>query len=152
MTTTNLDPISLPHGQEEQVHELHELLQREGRARLVGKGGEPAMELPDAIYDLLMKILAVMQQGKAISIVPVMQDLTTQQAAELLGISRPFFVKLLESGKLPFHSAGTHRRIYLKDVLAYKQQRDHDQHAAIERMAEVADQSGRYEDVILPES
>ena len=59
------------------------------------------MELPDAVYDLLLKILNVMEEGKAISIVPVMQDLTTQQAAELLGVSRPFFVKLLETGNLP---------------------------------------------------
>jgi excisionase family DNA binding protein len=152
MPTASLDPVSLPQAQEEQVHELHELLQREGRARLVGKGGEPAMELPDAIYELLMKILPFMQQGKAISIVPVTQDLTTQQAAELLGISRPFFVKLLGAGKLPFHLVGTHRRIYLKDLLTYKQQRDRDRHASIEKMAEAADQSGRYDDVLLPES
>jgi excisionase family DNA binding protein len=151
MTTPSLDPVSLPQAQEEQVHELHELLQREGKARLVGKGGQPVLELPDAIFELLMKILSVMQQGKAISIVPVMQDLTTQQAAELLGISRPFLVKLLEAGKLPFHLAGTHRRIYLKDLMMYKQQRDQERRASIERLAEAADQSGQYDEVLLPE-
>jgi excisionase family DNA binding protein len=61
-----------------------------------------------------------MQQGKAISIVPVMQDLTTQQAATLLGVSRPFFVKLLESGAQPFYLTGTHRRVYLNDLMANK--------------------------------
>ena len=110
------------------------------------------MELPDAVYDLLLKILRVMEEGKAISIVPVMQDLTTQQAAELLGVSRPFFVKLLETGSLPYHLTGTHRRVYLKDLLAYKQHRDQERHAALERMAEEADQAGLYDKVLLPEA
>jgi excisionase family DNA binding protein len=152
MATSTLDPVALPASQEGQVHALHELLQKEGKSLLIGKGGEPAMELPDAVYDLLLKILIVMEEGKAISIVPVMQDLTTQQAAELLGVSRPFFVKLLETGNLPYHLTGTHRRVYLKDLLAYKQHRDQDRHAALERMAEEADQAGLYDKVLLPEA
>ena len=152
MATSTLDPVALPASQEGQVHALHELLQKEGKSLLIGKGGEPAMELPDAVYDLLLKILKVMEEGKAISIVPVMQDLTTQQAAELLGVSRPFFVKLLETGNLPYHLTGTHRRVYLKDLLAYKQHRDQDRHAALERMAEEADQAGLYDKVLLPEA
>jgi excisionase family DNA binding protein len=151
MTTATLDPVSLPASQEEEVHALHELLQKEGKALLISKGGKPAMKLPDAVYDLLLKILSVMEEGKAISIVPVTQDLTTQQAAELLGVSRPFFVKLLETGHLPYHLTGTHRRVYLKDLLAYKQHRDQERHAAIERMAEEADQAGLYDKVLLPE-
>jgi excisionase family DNA binding protein len=151
MATSTLDPITLPHSQEEQVSELHDLLQKEGRAQLVGKGGEPAMALPDAIYGLLLQILELMQQGKAVSIVPVTQELTTQQAAELLGVSRPFLVKLLETGKINFHSAGTHRRVYLKDLLEYKQQRDEDRHAALDRMAQEAQDAGLYDKVILPD-
>jgi excisionase family DNA binding protein len=116
MTTATLDPVSLPVSQEEEVRALHERLQEEGEAMLIGKDGKPAMKLPDAVYDLLLKILSVMEEGKAISIVPVTQDLTTQQAAELLAVSRPFFVKLLETGHLPYHLTGTHRRVYLKDV------------------------------------
>jgi excisionase family DNA binding protein len=151
MATSTLDPITLPHAQEEQVSELHELLQKEGRARLVGKGGEPAMELPDAIYGLLLQILGLMQQGKAVSIVPVTQELTTQQAAELVGVSRPFLVKLLEAGKIRFHSAGTHRRVYLKDLLEYKQQRDEGRHEALDRMAQEAEEAGLYDKVLLPD-
>jgi excisionase family DNA binding protein len=150
-TSSTLDPVSLPASQEEQVHALHDLLRREGKARLIGKGGEPAMELPDAVYDLLLQILEGMQDGKAISIVPVMQDLTTQQAAEMLGVSRPFFVKLLESGKLPHHLTGTHRRVYLKDLLAYKQHRDQERHEALNRMAQEAEEAGLYDKVLLPE-
>ncbi|WP_433966006.1 helix-turn-helix domain-containing protein [Tunturiibacter gelidiferens] len=151
MATSTLDPVTLPHAQEEQVSELHELLQKQGSARLVGKGGEPAMLLPDAIYGMLLQILDLMQQGKAVSIVPVTQELTTQQAAELVGVSRPFLVKLLENGKIPYHSAGTHRRVYLKDLLEYKQQRDEDRHAALDRMAQEAQDAGLYDKVILPD-
>jgi excisionase family DNA binding protein len=151
MTTATLDPVSLPVSQEEEVRALHERLQEEGEAMLIGKDGKPAMKLPDAVYDLLLKILSVMEEGKAISIVPVTQDLTTQQAAELLAVSRPFFVKLLETGHLPYHLTGTHRRVYLKDLLAYKQHRDQERHAAIERMADEADKAGLYGKVLLPE-
>jgi excisionase family DNA binding protein len=151
MATSTNDPVSLPVSQEEQVHALRELLRREGRARLIGRGGEPAIELPDVIYELLLRILEGMQQGKAISIVPVLQDLTTQQAASLLGVSRPFFVKLLESGKLPFHLTGTHRRIYLKDLMAYKEQRDQARNGALDRMAQQAEDLGVYDKVLLPD-
>jgi excisionase family DNA binding protein len=107
--------------------------------------------LPDAVYELLLRILDGMQQGKAISIVPVMQDLTTQRAAGLLGVSRPFFVKLLESGKIPFHLTGTHRRVYLKDLLAYKEQRDRERLDALDQMAREAEELGLYDKVLLPD-
>jgi excisionase family DNA binding protein len=149
MATSTLDPISLPNSQEEQVHALHELLRREGGARLVGGSGEPAVELPNAVYELLLRILDGMQQGKAISIVPVMQDLTTQQAAALLRVSRPFFVKLLESGALPFHLTGTHRRVYLKDLLTYKEHRDNERREALDQMAKEAEDLGLYDKVLM---
>jgi excisionase family DNA binding protein len=151
MASSTFDPVSLPASQEEQVHALRKLLQREGKARLTGKGGEPSLELPDAVYELLLRILDGMQQGKAISIVPVTQDLTTQQAAGLLGVSRPFFVKLLESGKIPYHLTGTHRRVYLKDLMAYKEHRDRERRDALDQMAREAEELGLYDKVLLPD-
>lgn len=151
MATPAFDPVSLPAAQAEQANAVHELLRREGKARLTGRGGKPAIELPDAVYELLLRILDGMQQGKAISIVPVMQDLTTQQAANLLGVSRPFFVKLLESGTLSFHRTGTHRRVYLKDLMAYKEQRDQGRRKALDRMAKEAEDLGLYNKVLLPD-
>ena len=151
MATSTFDPVSLPASQEEQVHALRKLLRREGKARLTGKGGEPSLELPDAVYELLLRILDWMQQGRAISIVPVTQDLTTQQAAGLLGVSRPFFVKLLESGKIPYHLIGTHRRVYLKDLMAYKEHRDRERRDALDQMAREAEELGLYDKVLLPD-
>jgi excisionase family DNA binding protein len=152
MGTRASDPISLPAAESDQIKALHGLLQKEGKARLVGKGGEPAIELPDAVFDLLMKIVDGLQQGKAISIVPVTQDRTTQQAAEMLGVSRPFFVKLLEANQLPYHLAGTHRRVYLQDLLVYKQGRDEQRREALDQMAREADEQGQYDQVLLPAS
>jgi excisionase family DNA binding protein len=151
MTTSILDPISIPIAQQEQLRELQKLMRKEGKASLVGKGGEPALELPDAVYSLLLSILGGMQEGKAISIVPVTQDLTTQEAANFLGVSRPFFVKLLETGKLRYHRTGTHRRVYLKDLMAYKQHRDQDKMDAINRIAQFEEDAGLYDKVLLPD-
>lgn len=150
MTPSMLDPISIPVSQQEQVQELQKLMQREGKASLVGKGGEPALELPDVVYSLLLRILQGMQEGKAISIVPFMQDLTTQEAANFLGVSRPFFVKILETGKLHYHMTGTHRRVYLKDLMDYRQHRDQDKIDAINRIAQFEEDAGLYDKVLLP--
>lgn len=149
MTTSMLDPISIPVSQQEQVQELQKLMRREGKASLVGRGEGPALELPGVVYSLLLRILESMEEGKAISIVPVMQDLTTQEAANFLGVSRPFFVKLLETGKLRYHMTGTHRRVYLKDLMDYRQRRDHDKLDAINRIAQFEEDAGLYDKVLL---
>ena len=151
MTQPSLDPITIPASQQDQVQELRKLMQREGKASLVGKGGEPALELPDAVYSLLLRILDGMKEGKAISVVPHMQDLTTQEAANFLGVSRPFFVKLLDTGKLPHHMTGTHRRVYLKDLMEYRHRRDHDKIDAINRIAQFEETIGLYDKVLLPD-
>ena len=150
MTTSTLDPITIPNSQQKQILELQKLMQQEGKASLVGKGGEPALELPDAVYSLLMRILQIMQEGNGISIVPFMQDLTTQEAANFLGVSRPFFVKLLETGKLHYHMTGTHRRVYLKDLVEYRQRRDQEKTDAINRIAQFEEDAGLYDNVLLP--
>jgi hypothetical protein len=80
-TGQTLDPISLPAAQAEQAQTLYDLLRKEGKARLVGRDGEPALEMPDAVHELLLQVVGGLQQGKAISIVLVPQDLTTQEAA-----------------------------------------------------------------------
>lgn len=149
--STLIDPVTIPTSQQEQVGELHRLMEREGRAYLVGRGGEPALPIPDAVYSLLLSILKNMQEGKAVSVVPFLQDLTTQEAADLLGVSRPFFVKLLEGGHLPYHMTGTHRRVYLGDLLAYKQHRDTKRVDAINRMAQIEEEAGVYDKVLIPE-
>jgi excisionase family DNA binding protein len=92
-----------------------------------------------------------MERGNAVSVVAIGQELSTQQAAEIIGVSRPFFVKLLESGKLPFHMAGSHRRVYLRDLLEFKTARDRERLASLDRVGDAMEEAGVYDKVLLPD-
>jgi len=152
MNVDTVEPISLPTSQEAQVKALFDLLHRDSKPCLVGLPGEPSVELPDVVYSLLVKVVDGLQQGDSVSVVPVAKHLTTQQAALFLGVSRPFLVKLLQSEAIPHHTAGTHRRILLSDLLAYKEQRNRARLESINRMSREADEAGVYDRVLLPAS
>lgn len=94
--------------------------------------------LPRHAIELLRSVLTEMAQGNAVAIMPTHMELTTQEAANILNVSRPHLVKLLESGELPFCKVGTHRRIKLQDLMAYKRQRDEDSEAAMQALADQA--------------
>lgn len=85
------------------------------------------IKLPVSALNILREILKAMSQGKPVSIVPQAIEVTTQSAAEILGCSRPYLVKLLEEGKIAFTKVGKHRRIQLDDVMKYKQHLKEDQ-------------------------
>jgi excisionase family DNA binding protein len=80
---------------------------------------------------LLLEIMTYVRKGQAITLVPVDNYLTTQQAADILNVSRPFLVKLLEAGELHHHKIGRHRRILANDLFAYRDKRDEDRSKAL---------------------
>jgi 3,4-dihydroxy 2-butanone 4-phosphate synthase/GTP cyclohydrolase II len=92
---------------------------RDGRAS-ISFGGDAASPLPDAAFRLLVEILNQMARGHVVTVSAIEAELTTQQAAELLGVSRPHLVKLLERGVLPFRKVGAHRRVKFSDLAAYR--------------------------------
>ena len=143
------EPISVPQTQERQIRDLRRLIQS-GPASLVGPDGHQ-VAIPEPVHDLLLLILKNLQAGRAISIVPEHQPLTTQRAANILGVSRPFLVRLVENGDIPFHMVGSHRRIYLRDLLDYQRRRDAARHEAIDDMARTEMEAGTYDRVLLPE-
>jgi excisionase family DNA binding protein len=98
----------------------------QARVRLQAEGapGEVTATLPREAFDILLEVLGQMANGNAVTIVPVHAELTTHQAAEILNVSRPYLIGLLEAGKIPHRMVGTHRRIRFTDLMAYKQQDD----------------------------
>lgn len=87
-------------------------------------GGAVRIELPPAVGQILLDLLSHIARGEMVTFVPYGAELTTQKAADLLNVSRPFLTKLLEGGDIPFHKVGSHRRVRVEDLLAYKERRD----------------------------
>jgi excisionase family DNA binding protein len=82
--------------------------------------------LPDVAVQLLSRILNELANGHALTVTPFETDMTTSEAADYLNVSRPYLVRLLDEGKIPFRRVGTHRRVYFDDIKAYKQKQDTD--------------------------
>jgi len=141
-------PLSIPT-EDTRLRDLYRAIQS-GGAKIIAPAGEGIL-IPTALQELLLVILKNLQSGNAISIVCERQQLTTQRAAGILGVSRPFLVGLLEGGAIPFHMVGRHRRVYLNDLLAYKQRRDAARHEAIDNMARSEIEAGTYDRVVLPD-
>ena len=146
-TTTDKDPIVAPEEERDTIASIEEYLESKGggAAKLFGpsKDGVP---IPSALRRVLVAAARQLAEGNGVSILPVMAEVTTQQAADLLNVSRPFVVGLLDKGEIPFHKVGTHRRIRLKDLLAYRRRRDASRRAIIDRLAAEAQELGIYEE------
>ncbi len=101
------------------------------RYALVGVDEHDRIELPPTVHQALKKVVTALDAGKAVTITPQTMKLTTQQAADLLGVSRPTVVRLITDGTLPAERIGNRHRLLLDDVLAYREQRRNRQYEAL---------------------
>ena len=106
--------------------------------KVTGEHGKPAdVILTEGLSTLLLELLRYIERGDAVTLVPITQMLTTQQAADILNVSRPFLIQLLERGAISFTTTGRHRRIKAEDLFRYKAQRDQTRAEALSELAEL---------------
>lgn len=136
-----LDPSLLDR---EVLDRLVAAFSKENHVALIDKQGHRT-EIPEPIYQQLMRIMQMMQKGSAIILMREDEKLTTQAAANYLGVSRQYLVNLLEEGTVPFHKVGTHRRITFRDLLDYEKSRDQARRESLDRMSKMIDEAGLYD-------
>ena len=102
------------------------------------QGAPHPVRIPMSALRLLVDVLTEIGEGNAVSIIPVHAELTTQEAADVLNVSRPHLIKLLENKEIPFHKTGTHRRVRYQDVIVYKERIDAERRKALDTLTEQA--------------
>lgn len=103
---------------------------------------EETVSIPESAFRLLNDILTQMAKGNAVTLIPVHAELTTQQAADILNVSRPFLVEQLEKGVIPYRKVGTHRRIFFKDLMDFKEAMIRNRLKALEKLAAQSQELG----------
>jgi excisionase family DNA binding protein len=128
--------------EQKEITEIYAKL-REAEAKLIGPDGKSEI-LPNNLYSFLLRLLADLRAGNAVTILQSSHELTTIEASKILGMSRQFLVQLLEKGEIPFHMVGTHRRLYVRDVIAYKARRDTSRRKTLDDLAKREFAKGEY--------
>lgn len=144
MDTMLREPIAPRESEKLALNKLEGALKNEKcKPRLVGPD-ETYIELPNSIFQALRQIVYYMMRGKAIFIVPENKQCSPQEAADILGVSRPFVVKLIEQGKLSGHMVGSHHRIPFGELMRFKRERDEKRERSLDEIARLSQEYGNY--------
>ncbi|MFY2556909.1 helix-turn-helix domain-containing protein [Corallococcus terminator] len=148
-----MTPVSAPPDQQAEVVALSRMLggattQRKlaAQCQLVGPTGEH-IAIPEAVFYVLERVVEVMARGDAITVVPVGKQLTTQQAADLLNVSRQYLIRLLDEKRIPYTKTGKHRRLRIEDVLSFKEKQSKARGAALDELTQLSEDLGGYEEL-----
>ncbi|HTA22847.1 MAG TPA: excisionase family DNA-binding protein [Terriglobales bacterium] len=137
--------IAISPQEQREISEIYAKL-RAAEAKLIGPDGKTEI-LPNNLYSFLLRLLADLRAGHSVTILQSRHELTTVEASKILGMSRQFLVTLLEKGEIPFHLVGTHRRMYVRDVIAYKAKRDSARRDTLNQLAKREFAKGDYDKV-----
>jgi len=153
-----MTPIAAAPAEREDVSRIHRLI--EGVEVVRGSSPEAPLRqftlsdpsgrtvpIPASVFYILERVAEVLARGDAITVVPVGKEMTTQQAADLLNVSRQYLVRLLDEGKLACTKVGRHRRLKMGDVLAFKERRDHERKDSLRNLAELTEDLGGYDEL-----
>jgi excisionase family DNA binding protein len=150
VTAGILNRVDIPEAERKQIEALYRQAVTTGcRAQLIGPTGE-SHGLPEPVYRLIVQILENLSRGESVAILQDGRGLTTVQASKFLGVSRQFLVNLLENGEIRYHKVGSHRRVYLRDLMAYEEARNKKRHGILRQMAQDAVSDGSYD--IVPDN
>jgi excisionase family DNA binding protein len=137
--------VDISPREQKEISDIYSKL-REAEAKLIGPDGKTEI-LPNNLYSFLLRLLADLRAGHSVTILQSRHELTTVEASKILGVSRQFLVRLLEKGEIPFHMVGTHRRMYVRDVIAYKAKRDSSRRKTLDELAKQEFAKGDYDKV-----
>lgn len=115
------------------------------KIRVEGDQEEEIIVLPATIVTLLLGMLRMKANGLSMALAPLHSELTTSQAADIINVSRPYLIKLLEAGEIPYHKVGSHRRIRREDVMTYKQKHRRERAAILDELTAEAQNLGLYD-------
>lgn len=113
-------------------------IDRDSLVRIQAPNDQDSIEVPKNVFDILLKVLAIMSEGKAFSLMPVDKELTTQQAADILNVSRPYLSKILDLGDINHRKVGRNRRVKFCDVIRYKEKQERTSKDALQALADEA--------------
>jgi len=137
--------IAISPQEQREISEIYAKL-RAAEAKLIGPDGKTEI-LPNNLYSFLLRLLADLRAGHSVTILQNRHELTTVEASKILGMSRQFLITLLEKGEVPFHQVGTHRRMYVRDVIAYKAKRDVARRETLNNLAKREFAKGDYDKI-----
>ena len=145
--TAHNTPLAATESEQPLLRAIGKVMQqdRAPALKLIASNGAEFL-LPSTVLALLGQVIGALAEGQVVSLVPLHKELTTQEAADLLNMSRPYFIKLLDQGALPYSKLSSHRRVRFADLMAYKSRRDAECEKALDSMAQLNQELGLYND------